>query len=83
MSEKCKIESKNGITTIKVLKNPTYKDLQIIIDELAEDNLYELRLWDLSNIDFNLDMNNIREIAEYGKKKFIRPNKMAMVAPRI
>jgi len=40
---------------------------------------YTLRLWDLLNINFSLTMDEIKEIAAYGKQKFTEPSAMALV----
>jgi hypothetical protein len=76
------IEFENGITSIRFTKNPAYADLQKAIDDLANNHAYEFRLWDFSEIAFDLSMNEIQNIAEYGKEKFTKPNNAAIVAPQ-
>ena len=76
------ITYENGITQIKFTRKPTYSELQIIVDDIAENFSYRKRLWDLSNIYFDLTIQEIQDIARYGKKKFIRPNSMAIIAPQ-
>ncbi len=43
--------------------------------------LYEFRLFDLTGISFDLLSEEIKEIAEYGKRKFTKKNRAAYVAP--
>jgi len=81
MSINYEIEYKNGITKINFLKRPDYKEAQKVIDEIAENFPYEKRLWDFTNIKFDFTMKEIEDIAEYGKMKFVKKNKMAMIAP--
>jgi len=75
------IEHVNGITRIQFSKNPTYNDAQTVIDDIAENFPYAKRLWDFSNIKFDFTIDEIKAISEYGKSKFIKPNKLAVVAP--
>ena len=81
MSKIYLIEHVNGITSIRFSKNPTYSDAQTVIDDIAENFPYTKRLWDFTNIKFDFTMDEIKAIAEYGKSKFIKPNKLALVAP--
>lgn len=81
MSKNYSIEYINGITRIQFLTKPSFNDAQIAIDDIAENFPYEKRLWDLSNIKFDFTMKDIKAIAEYGKSKFIKPNKLAIIAP--
>ena len=77
-----RIEFENGITCIRFTANPTYADVQQAIDDLAKNQAYEFRLWDFSDIAFDWSMNEIQNIADYGKEKFTKPNKAALVAPK-
>jgi hypothetical protein len=38
-------------------------------------------LWDFSRIKFDFTVEEIKSIAQYGKSKFCKPNKLAIVAP--
>ena len=51
-----------------------------IIDEIVQGYPYEKRLWDLSEIKFDLSLNEIKLISEYGKSKFTKTNKLAIYA---
>jgi hypothetical protein len=81
MSKYYSIKHVNGITRIQFTKNPTYEEVQAVIDDIAENFPYIKRLWDFSNINFDLSIDEIKAIALYGKSKFINPNKLAIVAP--
>ena len=81
MSKNYSIECINGITRIQFSSKPSYSEAQTIIDDIAENFPYEKRLWDLSNIKFNFTMNEIKAISAYGKSKFLKPNKLAIIAP--
>jgi len=80
MSNKYKIEYLNGITKIKYFQKPIYSDAKEIIDEVVDKFPYEKRLWDFSLVKFNFTMDEIASIAEYGKLKFTKPNKLAIIA---
>ena len=70
----------DGITTIKFLVKPSFNSVKTIIDEIIESYPYEKRLWDLSEVDFDFTTAEIKMIAEYGKKVFTKPNKLALFA---
>ena len=75
------IEVIDGVTVIRFERTPTYEEARAAIDDLAANFPYELRLWDFSSSDFDFSMTEIRNIAEYGKQRFVRPNSAAVVAP--
>lgn len=74
------LENKDGITTIRFSKTPKMDVLMVIIDYLSENNLYELRLWDLNPHGLDLSNEELRKIALYGKSKFRKPSKLTIVA---
>ena len=76
------INHENGITCVRFIQKPSYADLQRAVDDLAENYPYEFRLWDLSDVLFDLSMEDIQAIADYGKRRFTKPNKAAFVAPQ-
>lgn len=82
MEDKYSITIDNEITKIQFFENPSYELVKNIIDDLVEKDIYERRLWDLSKIDFNWSTDQLRSIAEYGKKVFSKPNKLALYAPK-
>ena len=82
MAQNYTIEHKDGITTIRFTAKPTYSEVQGVIDDIVENHPYNLRLWDFSNIEFDFNEKEIIDIANYGKLKFVKPNKLALVAPQ-
>ena len=76
------IEAKDGITTISFSKTPELADFVDIIDELAEKDLYTRRLWNFNPHGFNMNPEQLMQIANYGKTKFVKPSKLAIVAPK-
>ena len=82
MKKKYTVEHENGITTVRFSEKPTFEEVQGVIDDLVENYPYDLRVWDLSNIDFNFSEQEIIDIANYGKLKFVKPNKAAFIAPQ-
>ena len=78
MDNKYLIEHVDGITRIEFSRNPTYSDAQ---DVIADNFPYEKRLWDFSRIKFDFTIEEIKSIAKYGKSKFSKANKLAIVAP--
>ena len=80
MSKNYLIDYIDGITRIKFLHKPTYDEAKMAIDDIAENFPYDKRLWNISNIHFNFTIGEIMSIAEYGKTKFTKPNKIALVA---
>lgn len=45
-------------------------DVLGVIDTLAAENSYHLRLWDFTNVLFDFTKEEIQAIARYGKTKF-------------
>lgn len=74
------IKYSEGITEIKFLVSPTLEQCKSIIDNIIENYPYEKRLWDMSEIQFNFTTHEIEQIAEYGKRKFTKPNRLALYA---
>jgi hypothetical protein len=73
------ISVNDGIAIIQFTEYPSIDLLISIIDELSEKELYLRRLWDFRGINFNFPEYKLREIADYGRSKFINPNKAAFV----
>lgn len=73
------IETLDGITIVRFLESPVFEDITEAIDELS---LYQpgLRLWDLGK-GLNLSSDELRKIAEHGKRKVTAPAKIAIVCP--
>ena len=80
MSKIYSLETKDGITTIRFSRTPKMDDLSEIIDYLSKNDLYERRLWDLNPHGLNLSPDQLQQIALYGKLKFLKPSKLAIVA---
>ena len=81
MSKQYSIAVENGITRIVCLQKPTYEDATRMIDDVAENFPYEKRLWDFSKIQFDFSMQELMAISNYGKQKFLKPNRVAIIAP--
>ncbi len=73
------IDCQDGITVIRFLKKPSFRELKEIVDILVDHYDYRKRLWDMSQIPFDLSLAEIQQISDYGKQKFKQPNKLAMV----
>ena len=80
MGTNYRIESKDGITTIRFSTIPGLDDICNAIDDVAANYKSELRIWDLSN-GFNLTDAHLKKLAEHGKSKFLMPSKVAVIAP--
>jgi hypothetical protein len=81
MTEICTITHEDGITRIQLPRHPIYRDAQRAIDDIAENHPYKKRLWDLRNVDLDFTLNELQNIAEYGKNKFSTPSCVAVIAP--
>jgi hypothetical protein len=80
MGTNYRIESKDGITTIRFSTSPGLDDISKAIDDVVEKYPSGLRLWDFSN-GFSLTNAELKKLGEYGKSKFATPSKVAVVAP--
>ena len=76
------IDHIDGITEVRFSRAPSYADTRAAIDDIIANYPYDRRLWDLSHIDFDFTMDELRSIAEYGKLVFTQPSKAAFVAPQ-
>lgn len=81
MTQVHSIEIRNGITTVRFPRRPSLEECRAGVDDLADNYPYERRIWDMRGIDFDLAQDEIRSIADYGKKRFLRPNRAALIAP--
>jgi len=59
MTEKHTIDVLSNFTYIHFTLDPSYEDIQ---------EIYEKRLYDLIDVNFDLSKNELRSMAEYGKK---------------
>lgn len=83
MARNYSIEAENGITTIRFFRDFVVDDIRSAIDNVAaENNLNELRLWDLSKGSSNLTATDLRMLAQYGQTRFLLPSTVAIVAPK-
>lgn len=83
MARNFSIKTNNGITTIRFLHEFDMDDIRNAIDAVAaKNNLNELRLWDLSMGASNFTATDLRQLAEYGKSRFLLPSKVAIVASK-
>ena len=78
MSDKFNISLEGEITVIEFLAETSYNEVKTMLDDVSENYPYEKRLFDMSNIKFNFSEREIKDIAEYGKKVFIKPNILAI-----
>lgn len=77
------IETERGITTIRFSHEFVAEDILSAIDAVAaENNLNELRLWDLSRGNSNLTAEELQKLADYARSRFLLPSKVAIVAPK-
>lgn len=83
MARNYSVEVENGITTIRFFCGFVVDDIRSAIDNVAaENNINELRLWDLSKGSSNFTATDLRSLAEYGQSRFLLPSTVAIVAPK-
>ena len=75
------IETLQGITTVRFSAAPGVDALQNAIDDLANHHQSDLRLWDFSDSGLSLSNSQLEKLAEYGKRRFTKPSRVAIVAP--
>ena len=79
MSINYKIEMEDGITRITCYENPSLEDAKTLVDILSKKDEYTKRLWDFTNIKFDFSLADIKSISVYGKSRFNKPNKLAIL----
>lgn len=79
MSRNFVVERQDGITTIRLMRRLKVEDFLRMLDEIAEQDLGDRRLWDTTN-NFNFSSDDIRQIA--GRVRSILPTaeRVAFVA---
>ena len=82
MSQVWKVTVEDGVTVVRILSRPSYADLQAALDEVVQNYNFEYRLWDFSGDQFNLSLDDIKAMAEYGKSMVdSESTRVAIVAP--
>ena len=82
MAKNYAIETKNGITKVRFSQAPGANDFRNAINDVADNYQCDLRLWDFGNEGMKITSHELREIARYGKTKFLKPSKVAIIAPK-
>ena len=80
MTKNYEIDIKHGITRLRFSGTARKDDVIEAIDDLVENYPCELRLWDISKGGMNISAAELREISNYGKSRFTKPSKLAIVA---
>jgi hypothetical protein len=80
MQDTYQITVDGEITYIKFHQPLTPEIARVVIDDVAENHPYEKRLWDFSSVDFVLTQDELIEISQYSREKFIKPSKLAIFA---
>lgn len=78
----CNIEENNGVTTIVFFKNPKIGEIKKVIDQLAVDHSYHLRVWDFSDVLFDYSIDEMLDAVTYSKTKYLEKNRFAIVTPQ-
>ena len=78
--KKYSLEIEFGITVVSFNSTPNYEDIIELLNYLAENDLYKKRLFDLTNIEFDLPALKLSAVASYSKSIFLEKNKGAVVA---
>jgi len=78
MTKNYSIANDNGIARVNFYSQPTLNEIKAATDEIFEKFPYEKRLWDLSNINFDLGTEEVIAIARHRRPKIAKPNKIAL-----
>ena len=73
------IDTTGGVTSVRFTKETGVEDIHNAIDDVAENYLSDLRLWDISSEGINLTSSQIKQLAKYGRSKFLLPSRVAIV----
>jgi hypothetical protein len=82
MSNIYTIEITEGITVVRFSAAPGLRELLGLIDEITGNYPYERRLWDFDAHGVDVGPDDVRQLAKYAKLKFVKPSRMAIVAPQ-
>jgi len=81
MEKNYTLEIVDDVTVVRFFIKPGPDEIRMSIDEVAAISASGLRLWDLSAGGWDLTTEELEEIADYAKIKFLPPSKVAIVAP--
>lgn len=81
MGKKFSIENADGIVEVRFVENPEAQDICDSLDDAAQLNPNNLRLWDFS-CGADLAGKDIERVAEHAKTIQIQSGKVAIVAPQ-
>ena len=73
------ITHKAGITTIRLIGTPSVDFITELMEDLAKNHPYRLKLYDLNQAELDLSQNDNRELAERAKRIFKKPNWIAFL----
>jgi len=77
MTTNYEIASKEGITVITMLYEVTRDDLLGALHGIVASDAYERRLWDFTKVEFNLSIEEMRQVSDVSESLMDRPNKVA------
>ena len=77
MTTNYEIAFKEGITVITMLGEVSRNDIIGALHEIVAKDNYERRLWDFTRVEFDLSIEEMREVSDLGKNLIERPNKVA------
>lgn len=77
MATNYEIVSEEGVTVITMLYAVTSDDLISALHEIVASDAYVRRLWDFTKVEFNLSIQEMRQVSDVSKSLIDRPNKVA------
>ena len=69
----------DGVTTATFRKPASVEDAKSAIRYIGDKGIYHRRIWDVSKIDFPYSMEELRDLAYYGRDKMGETNRLALV----
>ena len=76
------INISNDILTVRFYQEPSKEDIHKALIEISEKHTITKRLWDFSEVKFDLSQDQLKDIANLAKNLFSQPSKVAMVASK-
>ena len=69
----------DGITIATFLEPSSVEETKAVIRHIGDQGVYHRRVWDLSRIDFPFTIDELRELAYYGREKMGDASRIALV----
>ncbi|MEE4245738.1 MAG: hypothetical protein V2I33_10020 [Kangiellaceae bacterium] len=77
-TECCEITIEQGVSVITAIADVSYETVRETLDIVAQQFPYQRRLWDISTVHFDFNMQELMAISNHSNAIYLEPNKLAI-----